>query len=250
MKNILLADNDENFRFTIKEYFSDSPWHWDMVENGVLALDYALKKKYDLILLDINIPFMQGTEIIKAIKSQWPEIHVLAFTVDSADEKTQEYYKDGFEWVMTKPVQLVKLHQMISNFLDPHTPIQPSHEKGRTHQKPLEKSSALESPVSKKNPIQDILESTSKKQENLVELPPHILMKNMEALTKENKELLEKIKNLENEIEILKMARHLKSAPAISTHTLSLETPTLPEPQEKPTEANGKTNGIPTFEIE
>ena len=79
-KKILFADDDEAFRFTVQEYFSDSPWIFDMAENGVVALDKALEVKYDLIILDINMPFMKGNETVREIKKKWPEVKVLAFT--------------------------------------------------------------------------------------------------------------------------------------------------------------------------
>lgn len=118
-KKILFADDDEAFRFTIKEYFSDSPWTFDMAENGVVALDKALGTKYDLVILDINMPFMKGNETVKEIKNRWPGVRVLAFTAYASHDVTEQYLKDGFDDVISKHIELGLLHKIISEHLRP-----------------------------------------------------------------------------------------------------------------------------------
>ncbi len=246
MKNILFADDDENFRFTIKEYFSDSPWHWEMAENGVVALDHALSKRYDLIILDINMPFMKGTEAIKVIKTHWPGIRVLAFTADSTEQKIAEYYKEGFDGVVAKPIELVKLHQTISKFLDPHYAPRPSNETVLQLHKHSERPSEMQPPGPKEKLKEEIPALTLKEEEKLSELPPHLLVKNIETLMKEKRDLQEKIRKLEHEIEILKMAQSLKPS---SSASIPIRVSHL-SPASEPEKKAGKGTGIPTFEIE
>ena len=116
-KKILFADDDDAFRFTIKEYFADSPWTIDMAENGVVALDKALACHYDLIILDINMPFMKGNEAVKEIKKKWPKVEVIAFTAYASHDVIDQYIKDGFDDVISKHTDLDLFQKIISQHL-------------------------------------------------------------------------------------------------------------------------------------
>ncbi len=125
-KKILFADDDDAFRFTIKEYFADSPWTIDMAENGVVALDKALACHYDLIILDINMPFMKGNETVKEIKKKWPKVRVLAFTAYASHDVIDQYLKDGFDDVISKHTDLDLFQKIISQHLRMDSPAQES----------------------------------------------------------------------------------------------------------------------------
>lgn len=122
-KKVLFADDNLDFSSTFKEFFSKNPWDIELAENGVVALDKAMSQKFDLIILDINMPFMNGTDTLKAIKLQWQDIPVLAFTGDLTFERRKELIDTGFHDVIQKPIELFKLHKIIEHFLSPGAPV-------------------------------------------------------------------------------------------------------------------------------
>ncbi|MBN2143202.1 MAG: response regulator [Candidatus Aureabacteria bacterium] len=117
-KTILFADDDDVFRFTISEYFSSHPsLVFELAENGVIALDKALAKQYDLILMDINMPFMKGNEAVKLIRSKWPTCKIYAFTGYTSDDKVNEFLNDGFNGIINKPIELKLLEGKLADIL-------------------------------------------------------------------------------------------------------------------------------------
>ena len=83
MKNILLVDDHKMIRDAISVFFesNDSYLIADQASNGVEALQILANKQYDLILTDINMPEMDGMELVKNIKQSNPEQLILVLTM-------------------------------------------------------------------------------------------------------------------------------------------------------------------------
>jgi len=118
-KTILFADDDETLRFAVNEYFENSTLIFDFAENGVVALDKSLSNTYDLIILDISMPFMNGNDAVKTIKAQKPDIPVLAYTGITDPDKIDQFIKDGFNKVVSKPLEFNQLEEIIKELLNP-----------------------------------------------------------------------------------------------------------------------------------
>jgi DNA-binding NarL/FixJ family response regulator len=58
--------------------------------NGTMALDFLSAHQVDLVITDINMPEMSGTELTKKIKEDYPEIKILVLTVDNDSEVVHE----------------------------------------------------------------------------------------------------------------------------------------------------------------
>ncbi len=83
MKNILLVDDHKMIRDAISVFFesNDSYLIADQASNGVEALQILANKQFDLILTDINMPEMDGMELVKNIKQSNPEQLILVLTM-------------------------------------------------------------------------------------------------------------------------------------------------------------------------
>lgn len=117
-KKILFADDDQDFLFAVKEFYENSNWQFDFAENGVVALDLAMREKYDLISLDINMPFMKGNEAINNIRQIYPDQKIIAFTAITEPEKKIELIQAGFDEIISKPVSFQQMHNMFSRILE------------------------------------------------------------------------------------------------------------------------------------
>lgn len=117
-KKILFADDDQDFLFAVKEFYENSNWKFDFAENGVVALDLAMKDTYDLISLDINMPFMKGNEAIKNIRQMYPDQKIIAFTAISDNEMKVQLLQTGFDEVISKPVSFQQMHSMFKRILN------------------------------------------------------------------------------------------------------------------------------------
>lgn len=130
---ILLADDDEDDRVLAQEALKESRLANDlhMVEDGEELLDYLYRRgRYEapsssprpgLILLDLNMPKMDGREALKEIKSDASlrQIPVVVLTTSQAEEDIYRTYDLGANSFITKPVMfesLVRVMRDLGNY--------------------------------------------------------------------------------------------------------------------------------------
>ncbi|NCB12775.1 MAG: response regulator, partial [Erysipelotrichia bacterium] len=70
MTKILLLEDDYLYRVSIKEFLQELDFHVDDFENGDDAFDAIFENSYDLLILDIRVPGMDGFSAIDVIQNQ------------------------------------------------------------------------------------------------------------------------------------------------------------------------------------
>ena len=87
--------------------------------NGAEAVEYARRHKPDLILMDIQLPVLDGYQAILAIRefASLEEIPAMAVTAYAMIEDEQKAYQSGFNSYMTKPVQLSYFRKEVARLL-------------------------------------------------------------------------------------------------------------------------------------
>ncbi|KAA3637753.1 MAG: sigma-54-dependent Fis family transcriptional regulator [Calditrichaeota bacterium] len=104
-KNILIVDDEEFIRLTLKQLFVEENYHVHMVDNGTDAIKFVKDNEVDLALLDINLPDINGIDVLKEFKLLNPDLLVIVATgyasVDSAIEALKlgayDYIKKPFK---------------------------------------------------------------------------------------------------------------------------------------------------------
>ena len=81
------------------------------------CLDYLSIGKYDIILMDIMMPVMNGVEALKEIKKLGVETPVIALTADSIDGQEDKYLKEGFDGYLSKPIDKNELKKVLNKYL-------------------------------------------------------------------------------------------------------------------------------------
>ena len=92
----------------------------DVVDNGIKALEAVQQKRYDLILMDIQMPEMDGLEATKAIRQGVglkPDIPIIAVTAKAMKGDREACEKAGMNGYLTKPVHPQLLLETIQGFL-------------------------------------------------------------------------------------------------------------------------------------
>ncbi len=119
--NILLVEDSEANRMLATTMLGNAGYQVDTAENGELALECLSEKNYHLILMDIQMPGMNGYEVTQKIKAMAPplcDIPILAMTanvVQGEKEKAAEYGMVGY---IPKPFKLDDLIQSIEQNLN------------------------------------------------------------------------------------------------------------------------------------
>ncbi|MEA3498949.1 MAG: response regulator [Campylobacterota bacterium] len=112
MKRIAIVD-DENEILEVLERFLGRSGNLQIstFNNPVTGLSEIKKGGYDLVLLDIMMPQMDGLEFLKQIKETNPEVEVVMMTAFTTLERTIEAHKYGAKNYLTKPFENLKLVQ-------------------------------------------------------------------------------------------------------------------------------------------
>jgi PAS domain S-box-containing protein len=121
---ILLADDSPDNRLLVQAYFKKMPYTIDEAENGAMAVEMFKGCAYDLVLMDIEMPIMDGysaTRAIRAIENETGRGHVpiLALTASVLTEALGKALEAGCDAHIAKPVKkatlLAAVHKAISD---------------------------------------------------------------------------------------------------------------------------------------
>ena len=111
---ILLADDSDDNRFLILSYLKDSECTIDIAENGRIAVEKFQPGKYDLLLMDVEMPEMDGYTATRMIRQQERDMGaeptpVLALTAHAFQEAVNRSHEAGFTAHLTKPIRRATL---------------------------------------------------------------------------------------------------------------------------------------------
>jgi len=79
-KKILVVDDEEGLRLLYKEELEDEGAEVTLAASGVEAIERLEEGSFDLILLDIKMPGMDGVEVLRRVKEKWGDIPVILCT--------------------------------------------------------------------------------------------------------------------------------------------------------------------------
>jgi len=113
---ILHVDDDQNFINMVKLMLKDSQFKIDVAYNGEEAVTKAFRHIYDIIIMDIMMPVMDGKTASKTIKGMSPNIPILALTAYEIDNLKS--YK--IDYVLRKPITKEVLLKNIFFILEKH----------------------------------------------------------------------------------------------------------------------------------
>jgi CheY-like chemotaxis protein len=89
-------------------------------ENGKLAVDCVQAEDFDLVLMDVHMPVMDGlaaTRAIRALSGKARNIPIIALTADAMNTAQEDALSAGVNFFVTKPVHMARLQEAISRCL-------------------------------------------------------------------------------------------------------------------------------------
>jgi DNA-binding response OmpR family regulator len=107
---ILVVEDHPTIARQIVDFLDGLKWQTDHAATGTLAIDLATRNAYDVVLLDLNLPDLDGLEVCQAIKARAPRnVPVLMLTARDAFEDKARGFKQGADDYLTKPFDLREL---------------------------------------------------------------------------------------------------------------------------------------------
>jgi len=111
---ILLAEDIIANQKIIKFLLNKAGYEIDIVSNGIEALNAVNNKTYDVILMDINMPQMDGIEAAKQIRKKFPEDNqpiIIALTADITFNSNKENFE--MDYTLRKPIKFGELLKIL-----------------------------------------------------------------------------------------------------------------------------------------
>jgi len=118
MPGLLIIDDDTTITSTLQYHFASQGWDAAAALSGTQGLELAERLAPDIILLDMKLPDIDGTEVLKRLKNQGCTASVIIMTGQGSIENAVETVKLGAEQYLTKPVNLVELSMITDRILE------------------------------------------------------------------------------------------------------------------------------------
>jgi DNA-binding response OmpR family regulator len=111
---ILVVDDEDALREVIQQELSKSGYDVDTAEDGNVALEALKKKNYELVLLDIKMPRLDGIEVLKFIQKETPSTKVIMLTALNDLQHALQAKQYGAIDFITKPYNYDEIIKRIS----------------------------------------------------------------------------------------------------------------------------------------
>ena len=120
---ILVVDDTAMNLTVVKGLLKQTKIRIDTAESGFECLKMVTRNKYDIIFLDHRMPKMDGIETLQEMKKLSNNMNkntpVISLTANAISGAREEYINAGFQDYLTKPINSVKLEELIMNYLPP-----------------------------------------------------------------------------------------------------------------------------------
>ncbi len=116
-QKILLVEDEETLAIGLEYNLTEEGYDVDWAKDGKQALEFFETSKYDLILLDIMLPYYNGFEIAEKVRTIFPQMPILMLTARTKAEDKVKGLELGADDYMTKPFHLQELLLRIKGML-------------------------------------------------------------------------------------------------------------------------------------
>jgi DNA-binding response OmpR family regulator len=117
-KNIIVVDDELLIRDLLYDFFSERDWGVAVYDSGENALEAARTKKYDIVLVDIKMPEVDGISLVTKIKKLYPQLPVVIMTAFPSVETAVEALRLKVDDYIIKPFNINKLFKTLDGIVD------------------------------------------------------------------------------------------------------------------------------------
>ena len=119
----LVVDDDQFMAKTLADLLRLKGWEVDTAHSGEAAVDAATARDFDVVLMDVKMPGMDGVDAFKAIRAARPDVRVVLMTAYAAQDRIQEAERQGVVRVLSKPVDINALLTLLAASLSHRQPV-------------------------------------------------------------------------------------------------------------------------------
>ena len=115
--NVLLAEDTEENQQLISMHLKKSGVHVKIVSNGQEAVKAAMQQRYDLILMDMQMPVMGGIEAIKTLRETFYDKPIVALTANTSNSDREACKEAGANDFISKPIDFENFYIVLDKYL-------------------------------------------------------------------------------------------------------------------------------------
>ncbi len=118
--NVLLVEDNEVNQMVAQGMLENMGCKVSIAENGLLALDVLKKNSFDIVLMDINMPVLNGCDAtvqFRALEEENEHMPIIALTANVIKEDVDGYYKAGMDAHLSKPFTADKLREILNEWV-------------------------------------------------------------------------------------------------------------------------------------
>lgn len=128
--HVLLVEDIEDNQKLISLYLRQAGLSVDIAANGQVGLDKALDQKFDLILMDMQMPVMDGLTATSTLRNADYKGPIIALTANVLKNERDIYLNAGCNAILTKPIVIDEFYETLTNWIDKkEDPVTPSANK-------------------------------------------------------------------------------------------------------------------------
>ena len=122
-KRVLVVEDSEDNRFLISRYLTLAGVSVDLASNGLEGLEKASAARYDLIILDIQMPELDGHQTVRRLRASGCRLPIVALTAHAFKDERERALANGFNEYLTKPINRGLLLKTLGQRLGPRAPL-------------------------------------------------------------------------------------------------------------------------------
>jgi DNA-binding NtrC family response regulator len=117
-KPVLVVDDEKNIRLTFSETMTQMGFDTRTASNGEEALTKMQGSEFDLVLLDLRMPGMDGIEVLHRIRERYPKVRVIMITAHGTVESAVEAMKLGAVDFIQKPCTPDEIRKLVGKVME------------------------------------------------------------------------------------------------------------------------------------
>jgi DNA-binding NtrC family response regulator len=123
MRRALVVDDDKFMVRTLSDVLRVKGWQVTQAYSGASAVEAARATPFDVVLMDIKMPGMDGVAAFKAMKAEQPSLRVVLMTAYASQDLIAEAENEGVLRIMPKPLNLPALLSLLTGSFDEDRPV-------------------------------------------------------------------------------------------------------------------------------
>ena len=114
MTSILLVDDDPRMQVLGRKVLERQGYRVVLAANGAEAAAAAQAERFDVVLMDLEMPRVDGHEALRLIKARQPDLPVVAVTAYAMAGDSERCREEGFDDYISKPYEIAQLRALVA----------------------------------------------------------------------------------------------------------------------------------------